>query len=417
MKHMSNAAFAGMCGCLVWLALSSAQAQEVSGPNALLMNLDAIGMVPPDMRAGTSYTVSDTVWNDGLVNTYQVQTVYGPLNVESTALLYKRIAELKALQQIEELKKSKAFTDALKNAGKAPFKTAQNLIEAPVDTAKDIGSGIGRWFKDVGSSVVSRGPHQAGTLKTALGQAPIKRQFAYRFGVDPYSSYEPLQEALEHLAWASTSGGLTIKVAFSSIEGGAGKALSVGGTAGGMKALVRDKSPAELNGIIGERLDAIGVRGLIRESFLANEQYGPQERLLLVAELAEMDGVADRHLFVNVAATAPSEMVALYMRVQAQMMGRYAQANKIARVIVAGSVPFLQQEDGTVVGVFPLDCVLWTPGVARKIGQIETELAAANISGKRKMLLLGKADEAAVAALTKRGWEVREHLQSGLESL
>ena len=400
-----------MWGCLLCMSFTSVLAQQASQPHSLLMNLNATDMVPQDIRSGINYRVSDDVWSDGLVNTYQIQTVYGPLNVESTALLYKKIAELRALEQIEKLQKTDAFMDALKNAGKAPFKTAQNLIDDPLDTVKGVGSGIGRWFKDVKSSVVSVDPHQPGALETALGQAPVKRQFAYQFGVDPYSTYEPLQKALDHLAWASSGGGLTVKAAFSAVGGGAGTVLSVGGTAGGMKELVRDKSPTELNKIISQHLDTMGVRGVIRESFLANDQYGPQERVLLVGALAGMNGVADRHLFVNIAATAPSEMVALYMRVQAQMMERHAQENKVARILAADSVPFMQDEGGTAVGVFPLDYLLWTPGLAHKIDKIERDLTAANVKRKR-LLFLGKVDPAAVDALDKRGWEVEEGVQT-----
>ena len=43
-----------------------------------------------------------------------------------------------------------------------------------------------------------------------------------------------------------------------------------------MKELIRDKSPAELKGIIAKRLDEIGVQGVIRESFDVVE-YEPQD--------------------------------------------------------------------------------------------------------------------------------------------
>ena len=70
-----------------------------------------------------------------------------------------------------------------------------------------------------------------------------------------------------------------MKAAFSAIEGGVGTTLSTAGTVGGMKALVRDKSPAELSATIKGLLDEIGLPKQVREAFLANDQYNPQERL------------------------------------------------------------------------------------------------------------------------------------------
>jgi hypothetical protein len=291
------------------------------------------------------------------------------------------------------------------------------LIDAPVETVKGIGSGIGHWLADVGHSVVDRDRGQSDPLSTALGQAPVKRQFAYEFGVDPYSTYGPLQKELNILAWTATAGGLTAKAAFSAIGGGAGTALSVSGTAEGMRELVRDKSPAELDAAIAASLDKMGVLGPVRNRFLANSHYSLQERLILVSELAKMEGIRDRYLFFESAATAASEAVSLYMRVQAQMMGRYAKDNKVVRILEADSVCFLQEKNGTVVGVFPLDCLMWTPGVASKISQIEKDLASANLKGRKKMLFLGRVDRAAAEALKKRGWQVKDKLVSELRSL
>jgi hypothetical protein len=201
-----------------------------------------------------------------------------------------------------------------------------------------------------------------------------------------------------------------VKAAFSAIEGGAGTALSVGGTVGGMKELVRDKSPAELKGIIGKRLDEIGVQGVIRESFLDNEHYNPQERLLLVGELAAMEGVDGRDVFVHAAATAPSETVALFMRVQVQMMARHAQERPVARMLTAGSVVFLQERDGAVAGFLPLDHVRWTPNVAHRMSLIEKDLADAGLNGGRTLMVLGNVSGAAREALQERGWTVKDML-------
>jgi len=68
----------------------------------------------------------------------------------------------------------------------------------------------------------SGGASGGNLLNSALGQASYKRQYAAEFGVDPYTSYEPLQKALTDLSWTAAAGGLTVKAAFIAIPGGAG---------------------------------------------------------------------------------------------------------------------------------------------------------------------------------------------------
>lgn len=380
------------------------------------VTLKAGEVLPAEWRSGSNFQVREAVVNDGLINTYFLTTDYGPCTVESTALLAKRIAELRALEQIERLKKTDAFTDALKNAGKAPFQAVENLIDAPVDTVKAMGSGLGRWFKDVGRSITSDDPDQPNVLDTMAGQAPVRRKFAYEFEVDPYTSYLPLDTALNEIAWASAGGGLTIKMAFAAVGGTAGSALNMTGTAEGMRALVRDKSPAELNTLIEAQLWELGASKSLARRFMENHAFNPQERALLTGELVSMKGIENRGAFLNSAATASSEPVALYMRVRAQLMAKYARNGNIVRVVEAGSVPFLQTKDGSVVGVFPLDHVLWTPALERRMSVIDQDLARLPDLRGKAVLILGTADPEAKKALAKRKWKVLDRQLTRLQS-
>ncbi len=377
--------------------------------------LKASEVLPAEWRSGSNFQVRENVVNDGLINTYYLTTDYGPCTVESTALLAKRISELRALAQIEQIKKSKEFTSALKNAGKAPFEAVANLIDAPVDTVKNVGSGIGRWFKDVGRSITSDDPNQPNVLNTAIGQAPVRRKFAYEFEVDPYTSYLPLDTALNEVAWASAGGGLTVKVALAGVGGDTAKALRLTGSAGGMRALVRDNSPAELNKIVEAQLLELGASKSQAKQFMENYAFNPQERALLAGELVAMKGIENRAAFLNSAAKVPNESVAVYMRVRAQLMSKYAQNGDIVRVVEAGSVPFLQTTDGAVVGVFPLDHVLWTPELAQRMDAVDRELAQLPNLGSKALLILGTVDPEAKDALAKRNWKVLDRQLSRLQ--
>lgn len=79
---------------------------------------------------------------------------------------------------MEKLKGTDVYSKALVAAGSSPLRAAKGLITDPVGTARDVVTGVGKWFSDVGRSIVSDDPHQADVMKTTLGHADVKRQFA-----------------------------------------------------------------------------------------------------------------------------------------------------------------------------------------------------------------------------------------------
>jgi len=57
--------------------------------------------------------------------------------VESTALLLKRVNELRALEKIKALQGTDVYLNAVKAAALLPAKTAEGLITDPIDTARE----------------------------------------------------------------------------------------------------------------------------------------------------------------------------------------------------------------------------------------------------------------------------------------
>ena len=110
------------------------------------VTLKAENVLPKTVLKGGNYRVEDNVQNDGLINSYQLTTDYGPLRVESTAALMIRIMELNALDAMEEMERKNVFGEALVEGAKAPVKGAAALVTSPVDTTKGIVKGTGRFL-------------------------------------------------------------------------------------------------------------------------------------------------------------------------------------------------------------------------------------------------------------------------------
>jgi hypothetical protein len=240
----------------------------------------------------------------------------------------------------------------------------------------------------------------------------MKREFAYKFGVDPYSSYPPLQQMLDSIAWTATRGSLTVKAAFSVlslIPGGVGVVVSLTSTADSLRSLVREKTPSELREINARTLSTMGVSDSIAKIFLNNLSYNPSEQTLLVGELANMKTVKDRVMFIVAACHARNERMALFMRVIAQLMGFYNEkVEPIYCIIKADSFPLFEKKDGTVVAILPLDHLAWTQRSAdmeRAVSEGIRKLQG--IKGK-ELLVIGTVDQKAKKALESRGWKVGE---------
>jgi hypothetical protein len=374
-------------------AILPADAQDLPEFQKVPITLKAAAVVPKDVMNGPNYQIEQKVKNDGFINTYRMTTDYGPLKVEGTSLLMERTNELKALSHMQEIEQTDTFAEALKSGATAPVRTVKGLVTHPVDTVSGVASGVGSWFEDIGNAITSDDPQQENALSAAIGYAGAKRKFAYEYGINPYTRYEPVQEKLTQMARASVVGGLTPKVAFGLIKTPVGTVLKLTGTADTMRKLVRDKSPAELSEINAGKLKAMGVEDSLANDFLKNPYFDPQEETLLVGELEAMKNVRDRKKFIKMAAVAPDYKIARFLRERVQMTAIYNEkVAPVERILAVQGVPLLQRKDGIIVVLAPLDHVAWTQ---------------TGFSGK-EVWITGAFDPLARKALEIEGWKVKE---------
>jgi len=372
--------------------------------------LDAKDVLPHNMLQGENYKVTDEVRNDGFINTYKLTTSYGPLTVESTAELMIRITELNALKVMEELDRKGVFKDAVVEGAKAPVKGVVDLVKSPIETTKGIVKGTGQFLSSVGRSIVSNDPHQDNVLKVALGYDAAKRQFAYEFGIDPYSSYDPAMDRLGQIARAAVGGGLSTKAAMKAIDHDVATAMLISGTARGMKQLVRDNPPGKVQKINREKLEQMWVSPDLAQAFLDNYSYNPQEKTLLVGELETMKGVQGLDVFIGRADLAAERSVALYYRLTAQMMaGYHVNVAPATRIEYINGVLHLQRMDGVLVLLAPVDFVFWTKTLEDKLNAFEMSIKwMPGVSG-RELWITGKIDNKALIQFEAKGWKVKEN--------
>lgn len=365
--------------------------------------------------SGPGYRVDEIVQNDGLLNLYRVTVGRSSYRVLGNVTMRQRLRELVALQRMEALSRSDVYKKAVKNAALSPLRTAKNLVTNPVDTVKGIASGVGTFFSGIGHSLFGGASRQeSGVLKTMLGFAAAKRKFAYRFGIDPYTSFPPVKERLNEISWAGVAGGLTVGGAFSAIPGVGGAVVRTTKSADALNRMVRDNTPAELKSINARKLAAMGVNSSLAEIFLENPDFSPTEKTKLVSALASISA-RGRGEFIQRASFAHNETMAVFMRRWAEMLAAYHHRVKpIARIVRVGKAPFAQRADGVLVGLFPIDYLAWTQKVAlRHATNMKSIGSVSGVTGG-EIWLEGGMSPKARRALEAQKWVVKENVGTAL---
>ena len=370
-------------------------------------------VLSPDVTVGPDYRIQDLVYNDGLMNRFDINSDYGFLSVEGSELLKVRLQEIEALRQMEELKRTQVYGEAFKNAATGPLKLAKGLVLHPVDTLSGVGTGIGKWFSQIGHTIYGDPSEmEEGTLKAVFGFDGIKRKFAYEFGVDPYSTNPLLQTRLNSISWTAFAGNMTVRAAFMAIPGGAGTAVSGTGFSKGMRILARDSTPAELKKYNREKLTAMGINEDVAETFLDHPKWSPTATTSLVSALEQMNEVKGRQAMVTAATLVQSDDLVYFRQRQAEMMAAYhLKVSPVARMIRLGEIAGIQKKDGTLVLIFPVDHVTWLKNVKNTVMRTSREITKniPNLTAK-ELWLGGTATSVARQNLEAQGWVVKENM-------
>ncbi|KHE90458.1 MAG: hypothetical protein K8F52_13050 [Candidatus Scalindua rubra] len=326
--------------------------------------LDAYEILPSELLEGKNFWMDRRVVSYGLNNHYTINSHFGKFEANGEDMLRMRQQEIRAIDGLREVKKTSAFGEAFKKAATSPLKGAQALITDPVATVKGIPKGIGKFFGRIGEMTKGgRGDLEDSYTKELIGFSRVKRQYAYKFGVDVYSSNEVLQKELNSVSWAGFAGGMTVNVAMMGIKSASNAAyLAVKGTqlTYGMNKILLGTSPEDLQKLNRKIMEKMGVRESVIKDFQDNPAYSPRHTTILVHALAEMQGVKNREQFIRQALHAEYEDEAfLYQRMAEMLHGYHTEVKPIKEIIPVRKFVVGYTSDQTVVATFPIDLLYW----------------------------------------------------------
>ena len=386
-------ALSALAGLLV-AALPGAAAQ--AGPYEQPPIFQASQVLPPELLSSPYYTVGSAVGLDNFQYVFRVDTEWGPFTVKGSDLMRVRAREIAATAKLAEIDSAGTLVNAAGRTALKPLATAKDLVTAPGRTIGDTFKGVGNLFGSVDASMAATDPNKEGVLASVTGGATARRKLAYDFGVDPNTRFPPLHDELTRLATANAIGETTTNAGLAFVTGGAGIAISVGGSSRTLRLALRDKTAGQLEKEGHQLLASMGVSGGTMDAFYGNPNLSPTDKAIIVAELMDLGATASRDIFVAGAAQAQSNEMGFFYRRQAELIAAYDdKVSPVSAFVRMGGAPMLQTGKGTV-SVLPVDYLYWSPPLEGLVSG----------AGRGEMWITGRASERAKAGLAALGWTV-----------
>src|SRR5206468_11501476 len=156
----------------------------------------------------------------------------------------------------------------------------------PVDTLRAVPKGVGRLFGNIATSVTTtRNPNQESRVNEVLLVGSFKRDYAARFGVDPYSSNQVLQDELDKVGQAAAFGSWTASAAMMPISGPASSVITATSLSKTFNNILATEPPPRIRIINEQKLKQMGIAPDLAERYLDQPIYTPSQNLLLVDSL------------------------------------------------------------------------------------------------------------------------------------
>ncbi|MCP4256743.1 MAG: hypothetical protein GY774_04350 [Planctomycetes bacterium] len=390
--------------------------------------LIARDVIPPELRWDRNYSVKGVTETtvdtstQGFTHHFELMSSYGDFEAHCIDMLRVRAHEINVIAVLQDIKQTKAFSRAVKKTGKGPYKKAVDLILNPVDTVTGVPKGDWRFITQSGE-MIEGGPEgrKGGPADVLPDFFKLKRHYAYKLGVDVYSSNNVLQKELNSVVWAGFASGagasLIITKAGKSAEGLMLKNIEdlqiIRRTPflDKIDKLILDNTQEGLQLINREKLKQIGVEDPVIDAFLTHPKYSPRNRTIIVQALANMESVENRGILIKQSILAEHEDIAFFYQQRAEMLlGYHKNVKAITELIPVKKSVVGYTTDEKIVAALPVDNLYWT-----KLADIfVSELLLLSKSEDRPvtqviMWISGNATSLAKEVLNGRGIVIEEN--------
>ena len=388
------------------------------------------------------HTVSPRVWNDGMVNTYRIETPDQVFFVQGTEMARTRIREIAATQELRQHTVLEAIGGSLvsktKNLAETParavtgtvgrFGQAENvgdfLLVVPSaigELGKDLTRGIkemgttglritkgatGSKCRSVGACIKRTGKEMFSGMNSVLGKHDAARRIHKSVGTDPHSDNVVLQKQVNRIAYADAYTGAAFKfgLSWAGIEIVSPYVKGVGYYNNAeFTAQYQDADRRKMEEIAA--LQSWGVSDGAINSFYENPAFTPTTRTFFVSALGKISHAGYRAELLADAAPAASRYVAGGKLNTVQYLARLENDGDVTG-FAQGSVPIAMGSSGSLILPLVADYLRWTDVLAEPLRDF-ADLAKSK-GRQAELHVLGRADPNFKARAASLGLIVRE---------
>ena len=399
---------------------STAGVSVAAGPYEQPADRTVAQALPPELASGPYHKVRDPIVADGYMMHFTVDSNFGTFEVTGLGALRKLVRELSAIAELKKIKGSEAYAKQVKESALAPVHFTTKLLTSPVDTFSGLPRGM---YKGVEAGyTAATTPKNASAdsnLQTVLLQSGMKREYAAKLGVDPYTSNSVLQKELNAVGWAAALGSWTVSVGTMPISGTAGAVISVTKMGEDVGEYLKLEGPADLRARNDKRLGEMGVSTDLTKRFLDHKSFTPRHQTIITEALAGLGTARGRDVFLEMALSADDEVDANASMASAQMLrGYHLSVSPLTEIRQVKGLLMAQSQGGTVVIPLPLDYGVWRERGDRLTDEIKASYAGGpGASGKFDLWITGTASSQAKQGYAQKGITVVEQVNQRVEIL
>lgn len=443
MRYLVLAAVIGLVGTRA-LAAHAGSIRPGYEPEPVLK---AARLVQPALLSGPDFRVVPEVRIRGYMADYLIDTKFGPMYADSTQLLGIRIAELPALETLDEASRSGAFAHALSVHGKKTGAAIVHVLAHPVDTIVGLPKGVARYFEHKWDTWTHRAqslsdrstrvfenpgnPFQApnGPM-TAIRRSPPdiqpahdrrhtwygrigseagretrrylkfnqqRRAICKLLGVDPNSTNAALKEKLDSLAWAAVWGNFSAGAALGTITGTAANVVSYSGQ---INQYVYDYPPEQLREINAKRLQTWCSDDYDIRQFLRRGGFTDTLRTDLIDELSRLKPERGCDELIELGASTHGEVEARYLVNALSLILDHQHTPDGGSLVVINAALAYRTHTGQLLLPLPVDYLSWNRHLAAFFE------SKAFRDANKTVLIGGEASMLTQRNLTQRGWNL-----------
>jgi hypothetical protein len=404
-KSLSISLIGVAAGITLATAPTYAQQYEVHAPTTVAKILS------PSLIQGDHFKTRDRVLAYDFMYHFTVDSDFAVFEVTGEGALKKLVREISAIAALKNISTAEAVGASAKKAAKAPILFAENLVTHPVDTVSGLPKGVSYIFGNVKEGVsMEHDPSEDSRVKQALLVSSWKRDFAWKNGIDVYSSNAVLQKELNRVGWAAALTSLSISAA--TMAGGtAVTVMSNMRLADSVGKALKEEPPARLRLINLEKLKQMGVSDALADRYLDHLAFTPRHDTVIVESLTQMEPTRGRPAFMQHILAAKDEVGANFFQQMAEtMLGYHNTVSPLDEIIVVDGMVIAQARSGNTLVPFPLDRGVWTARAQKILEGIKASREAAGFKGTIDIWITGTVSAMARQQLANRGFSVAENV-------